>query len=165
MTIIGDSTEEPTELVWMGYNKPQNACLNAGASCASGGRGVPGYILNDDRNVRLSFSVADPRVREGEDSAFIMDLSHPIGHDIAVITSPDPGNSTACEVRGLGRGCDTSTPNDYRYDVGSGLVRWEVAAGDTRAEATITTYEDMVAEGLEYFTLRGYKDNPFAVGV
>ena len=160
VTIIGDSTEEPTELVWMGYNNPQNACLNAGALCASGGRGVPGYILNDDRNVRLSFSLADPRVREGENSAFIMELSHPIGHDISVITSADSRNSTACEDGGVRQGCDTSTPNDYQYDVGTSLVRWEVAAGDTRAEATITTYEDMHAEGLEYFTLDGHKENP-----
>ncbi len=140
--VIADWLEEPDERVHLEFSNPVNACLVPGDDCQpqSGSVTVPGTILNDDRNLRITLTPDDDRVREGEAINFRARLSHPIDYEVRI--KSEWGGGTATE------------DDDYFRDFLSIYPELKIFPGTTEAVLTIATLEDNVSgEGVESLTL------------
>ncbi len=140
--VIADWLEEPDERVHLEFSNPVNACLVPGDDCQpqSGSVTVPGTILNDDRNLRITLTPDDDRVREGEAINFRARLSHPIDYQVHIKSEWGGGTATQGD--------------DYFLDFLSIYPELKIFPGTTEAVLTIATLDDNVSgEGVESLTL------------
>ena len=146
ITVKGDYVEEPDELVSVQFHSPENACFSTTGSCGGGGVTSYGIIRNNDSTVKLSFTVDDPTVREGDTAVVRLTLSRPIPYEVTA--KLDTKDITA--TGGLG--------GDYGGRTG-GTFGITIPAGGTTGTNTIHVNDDGVSgEGAETFTLK-FADN------
>ncbi len=137
VTVKGDYDEEPDETVWVEFSDPVNACWLHNCE-DTGDASWRGYILNDDHNLRLSFTLDDPTIREGAAAVLRLTLSQPIEYDLRV----------AVNTASL-----TATAGDDFTRAGSLGYTMRVPKGSTETTLSVPVLADSVSdEGIEEFT-------------
>ncbi len=140
--VKADWLEEPDERVYLEFSDAVEACLVPGDDCQpqSGSVTATGTILNNDRNLKITLTPDDDRVREGEAITFRARLSHPIDYEVRIAS--EWGGGTATEG------------DDYFLDIFSHAPELRIFPGTTEAILTIATLDDNVTgEGVESVTL------------
>ncbi len=136
--VTGDYDEEPDESVTVQFSNPVNACFPGAGNCPSGPITSTGIIHNDDQNLKLSFTLDDPTIVEGEDAVLRLTISHPIGYDVMAGVSTVDGTATA--------GSDFKAAGRMGYSV-------RVPKGSTEATQSVPVLADSVSgEGIEKFS-------------
>ncbi len=136
--VTGDYDEEPDESVTVQFSDPVNACFPGAGNCPSGPITSTGIIHNDDQNLKLSFTLDDPTIVEGEDAVLRLTISHPIGYDVMAGISTVDGTATA--------GSDFKAAGRMGYSV-------RVPKGSTEATQSVPVLADSVSgEGIEKFS-------------
>ena len=140
ITVKGDYVEEPDELLSVQFHSPENACFSTTGSCAGGGVTSYGLIRNNDRTVKLSFTVDDPTVREGDTAVVRFTLSRPIPYDVTATLATKDITATG----GIATG---------DYGGRSSGFAITIPRGATTRTNTIAVYDDGESgEGRETFT-------------
>ena len=138
--VTGDYDEEPEETVTLQFSDPVNACFPGAGNCPSGPITSTGIIHNDDQNLKLSFTLDDPTIVEGEDAVLRLTISHPIGYDVMAGVSTVDGTATA--------GSDFQAASRMGYSV-------RVPKGATEATQSVPVLADSVSEeGIEKFSFK-----------
>ena len=138
--VTGDYDEEPEETVTLQFSDPVNACFPGAGNCPSGPITSTGIIHNDDQNLKLSFTLDDPTIVEGEDAVLRLTISHPIGYDVMAGVSTVDGTATA--------GSDFQAAGRMGYSV-------RVPKGATEATQSVPVLADFVSEeGIEKFSFK-----------
>ncbi|MEM1433785.1 MAG: Calx-beta domain-containing protein [Pseudomonadota bacterium] len=130
ISLLNDSTDESNETFTLVLSNPQNATIADGRATAT--------IIDDDEP--LSLSIADLSVTEGDSGAvaarFTVALSGTSTSPVLVDYATADGSAVA--------GSD--------YAAASGTL--SIAAGQRSGQITVDVLGDILAEGLETFTLR-----------
>ena len=131
--VMGDYTEENNEFLRLKFTVMEDtAVILDGASELT----RTGYIRNDDEELRLTITVDDYRVQEGEDAVYRLHLSQSISnYRLEVQTEAKDYSATA--------GPD--------YDASN--LMFNVLSRQTGDDITIPTEEDGVEEGIEKFSI------------
>ena len=138
--VTGDYDEEPDESVSVQFSNPVNACFPGAGNCPSGPITSTGIINNDDQNLKLSFTLDDPTIVEGEDAVLRLTISHPIGYDVMAGVSTVDGTATASS--------DFKAAGRMGYSV-------NVPKGSTEATQSVPILTDSVSgEGIENFSFK-----------
>ena len=139
ITVKGDYIEEPDELVSVQFTSPVNACFRTTGSCG-GGVTSYGIIRNNDSTVKLSFTVDDPTVQEGDTAVIRLTLSRPIPYQLNAFLDTKDLTATG-----------GTTTGDYGGRSGGFAI--SIPKGGTTGTNTIAVYDDGESgEGPETFT-------------
>ncbi len=139
VTVKGDYDEEPDEIVVMEFGNNLNACWLAAECPSNAWISQLGYILNDDHNLRLSFTLDDLTIREGDAAVLRLTLSQPIEYDLRANVAPQDGTAT------LEADFGDASNRQANYIT--------VPQGQTEATLTLPVHDDTVSgEGVETFS-------------
>ncbi len=138
--VTGDYDEEPDETVSVRFSDPVNACFQGTGSCPRSPITSHGVIHNDDQNLKLSFTLDDHTIVEGQDAVLRVTLSRPVGYDVMAGVSTVDGTATA--------GSDFKAAGRMGYSV-------RVPKGSTEATQSVPVLADSVSgEGIEEFSFK-----------
>ena len=132
--VQGDYTEEKNE--YLGLKFTLQGSNTAVTFDGSSSLVTAGFITDNDKQLRLSVTLDDPRMQEGQDAVYRLNLSHPIENGLLVQASAKDAGATA------------------GVDYAAGGWTFNVPAGETEGTIAIETIDDGASgEGTEKFSI------------
>ena len=164
VTVKGDYDEEPDEKVWVNLSNPVNVCFPGSGSCETSDRPIWGTIKNEDDNIKISFTLKDDKVPEGEDAELMISLSRALGSSK---NWRGHGLSLRFYIQDLGQGTTGGgtalLDSDYRLPSGvqtdsDGEKYFEISfdrvSGTEKSVKLPTIKDDVDGEGVETVNFR-----------